>query len=507
LLEITTAVTQSEELLRKIKHNLPDLIDLSAFPTNAYSLFRSYHTIPRPPNSESGSFRLSIICHVDDSTVQAMEYQIRSALRQSSPFSSFYAIGTAPSLKQVVDRAAAADRRFFWVSSHDPLADEQRIARQEDCDAVLLLPAGAELHQETAAWIRHAFELYDAPAWITDEETLLQLEAKPARLLPVLRRLVDRETLRECNPYGEGIAIRRSKLIATSTGPHSDLATARHSLLLSLTSAASVGHIPLPLIQKRLQAEVKSSHSIRRSAIPATERRERIHVIIPTRDNLSDVENLINSMKNTATRPEDISCHIVNNGTTKPADLERLAEITRAPNNYRLDVDEPFNWSRLNNLAAATLQSGILVFANDDMVMKSPDWDGEISRLFLRPDVGIVGGKLLYPDETIQHAGVLFGWKGSTIHEGIYESGDAEGPARRWMTTRAVSAIDGAFLATPSALFHEVGGFDELYLPVCHSDVDYALRLRSRGLRVLWTPHVVLILSNGAEVGPRIGVE
>jgi hypothetical protein len=103
-----------------------------------------------------------------------------------------------------------------------------------------------------------------------------------------------------------------------------------------------------------------------------------------------------------------------------------------------------------------------------------------------------VGAKLTYPDGSLQHAGVIFGWQQSTIHDGLDEPPDAAGLAMRWETTRAVSAVTGAFVGIKAEIFHRMGGFDESHLMVDYGDIDLALRLRSDGLRIVWSPHIQL---------------
>ena len=126
------------------------------------------------------------------------------------------------------------------------------------------------------------------------------------------------------------------------------------------------------------------------------------------------------------------------------------------------------------------------------MIMVSERWDERVRGLLERPDIGAVGARLLYEDDTLQHGGILFGWRGSEIHDGLYESSLEPGPARRWHVTRAVSAVTGAFLATRREVFIAHQGFDEVGLPVACSDIDYALKLRASGLKILCTPEITL---------------
>jgi O-antigen biosynthesis protein len=126
------------------------------------------------------------------------------------------------------------------------------------------------------------------------------------------------------------------------------------------------------------------------------------------------------------------------------------------------------------------------------MVMLSEKWDERVRGLLERPEIGAVGARLLYPDDTMQHAGVLFGWKGSVIHDGLYQRCPEPGPASRWHVSRAVGAVTGAFLATRRDVFLTHHGFDELNLAVSYNDIDYALKLRASGLKILWTPEITL---------------
>jgi hypothetical protein len=87
---------------------------------------------------------------------------------------------------------------------------------------------------------------------------------------------------------------------------------------------------------------------------------------------------------------------------------------------------------------------------------------------------------------------MLFAWRGGVIHDGLYEPTDNAGPALRWRLTRSVSAVTGAFIGIRRELFDAAGGFDEVHLTISYSDVDLALKLRARGLRILWTPAISL---------------
>src|SRR5262249_18723464 len=148
-----------------------------------------------------------------------------------------------------------------------------------------------------------------------------------------------------------------------------------------------------------------------------------------------------------AERPEALHVMIVDNGSRDRATLRILKTLAAEPWARVERIDESFNWSRLNNRAVDLSDEPLIVFANDDMVMLSDNWDRQLRGLLARPEVGAVGARLLYPDGTVQHAGILFDWQGLAIHDGLYEPHANAGPCGRWHVPRAVSAVDGAFLA------------------------------------------------------------
>jgi GT2 family glycosyltransferase len=217
-----------------------------------------------------------------------------------------------------------------------------------------------------------------------------------------------------------------------------------------------------------------------------------IALIIPTRDNGPDVGRLVGSLTRKAAVPDALCVVVVDNGSRQLETRHILEDLAEKAGTKVFRLDEPFNWSRLNNRAVHEVDSPLLVFANDDMEMLSDRWDERLRGLLERPEIGAVGARLLYKDDTLQHAGVLFGWKGSVIHDGLYESKLEPGPAYRWQVSRSVGAVTGACLATRRDVFLAHHGFDEVGLAVSYSDIDYALKLRASGLKILWTPEITL---------------
>jgi GT2 family glycosyltransferase len=153
--------------------------------------------------------------------------------------------------------------------------------------------------------------------------------------------------------------------------------------------------------------------------------------------------------------------------------------------------DGPFNFSAACNAGAAAARGELLLFLNNDIEVIDPDWLEELARWALVPSIGVVGAKLLYPDRTIQHAGVAFGiglvghvFAGATEGTvGIFGSSE---------TYRNCSAVTGACQMMRRSVFDEVGGFDERFR-LSFSDVVFCIEARRRGYRVVYTPHARLV--------------
>jgi glycosyltransferase involved in cell wall biosynthesis len=138
---------------------------------------------------------------------------------------------------------------------------------------------------------------------------------------------------------------------------------------------------------------------------------------------------------------------------------------------------------------------------NNDVDVINPDWLTELVSHTLRPDVGAVGAKLYYPDNTLQHGGVILGPGGVAGHELLYAPRSSGGYFNSLNLTRAVSCVTGACLATRRAIFEEVGGFNDRDLKIAYNDVDFCVRVRKAGYKILWTPHAELYHFESASRG------
>ena len=158
----------------------------------------------------------------------------------------------------------------------------------------------------------------------------------------------------------------------------------------------------------------------------------------------------------------------------------------RRPKNYQ------FNYSEIINLLAKEAKGEVLVLLNDDVEVINNDWLSELVSFAIRPEIGCVGAKLYYPDDKIQHGGVIMGINGCCDHAFARTSRNSSGYHGYLFTTREVSAVTGAVLAVKTDLFWKVGGLNEKDLKVAFNDVDLCLSIYNEGYLNIWNPFVEL---------------
>jgi GT2 family glycosyltransferase len=281
-----------------------------------------------------------------------------------------------------------------------------------------------------------------------------------------------------------------------------------------------VGHIPQVLYHWRktpgsiaektdakphigiLQARAVNSH-LARMGLPAraeqsklphrlhfvpTNRAElrRVSIIIPTRDAPDVFERCLKSIFGRTSHP-NFEVIVMDNETTDERSLALMKEFPVR----RIPFPDPFNYSRANNQGVAAATGELLVFLNNDTEVVTADWLEQLAYYAEQNDVGAAGALLAYPDQTVQHAGVALGMRGTADHTMRRFPIDVDGYAGSLVCAREVSAVTGACLMIRKALFNEIGAFNEHFF-TAYQDVDLCLRLRERGLRIISTPQARL---------------
>ncbi|MGH8987686.1 MAG: glycosyltransferase [Acidimicrobiales bacterium] len=231
----------------------------------------------------------------------------------------------------------------------------------------------------------------------------------------------------------------------------------------------------------------------------------KVSIIIPTRDG-EYLNRCLASLYATTDYP-DYEVLIVDNGSESDTTKELFCDYGGVAS--VLHDDRPFNFSSLNNHAVASSTGEVVCFLNDDCELVEPGWLGELVSQVLQDGVAAAGAKLLYPDGRIQHAGVVLGMGGVAGHPERLADRLAYGHFGWLHTARSLSAVTAACMVVRREVFDRLDGFDEVHLSVAFNDVDFCLRLRESGWRVVWSPHAVLVhresMSRGhdPDVRPR----
>lgn len=391
-----------------------------------------------------------------------------------------------------------------------------------DARHVVVTMAGVSLEQNALARIAAAFESCpDAVAMYGDLDFL----ADDGRLWPLAFPAFDYERMLEQGYCAHLFAVRRDALIAAidadpdnlyrlfnclldRTGPQqtdilhlpgalATLPRLNRANARSLLAAASDMHLQA----RGIDADVieQQGHLFPAVRIERLLSRQRVTVIIPTRDRVSLLRTCLDSIAPAVERCR-AEILVVDNDSADPETIGFLADLPRR-GIRTLRIEGPFNFARLNNEAAATLDSDILCLLNNDIEANSDDWLEEMLTRLAEPDVGAVGALLTWPGGVVQHGGAVLGMNFSVAHAFTDRFSDDPGFVDQLLVAHQCSAVTAACLATRRSDYLAVGGMDEARFAVAFNDVDYCLRLREAGKRVVLTPHAKLIHAESVSRG------
>ena len=371
-----------------------------------------------------------------------------------------------------------------------------------------------------------------------------QIDGQGCRKSPWFKTDFNEDQILESNYVGKLLIYRHSMLKKIiegqheSTGIHDD-----HDLLLrslELTNSDRIRHVPAVLYHRRCDAKGKdfseqsadasttasyhavvyylgrhgmSAKVIKHPEMPNCLRVIRnlpssaplVSVIIPTRDRIDILRTCVDGVLN-RTDYRNIELIIVDNDSRTTDARTYFLSLEGDPRVRILKFSGDFNYSAINNFAVCRAKGDVIAFLNNDVDVISPDWLKDMVSIAVSPGVGAVGPKLIYPDNRIQHAGIVLGVGGvaNHFHQGL--SDQETGYFGRALLMSTVSAVTGACLVVGKDTFERVNGFDEKNLAIAFNDVDLCLKISSSGLRNVWTPHVKLYhhesLSRGSDSDP-----
>jgi O-antigen biosynthesis protein len=227
----------------------------------------------------------------------------------------------------------------------------------------------------------------------------------------------------------------------------------------------------------------------------------KVSIVIPSRNAFPLISRLLENLLSATDYPS-MEIVVIDNGSTDPRVLQLYDQIRRQNIGFRAEIhEEPFNFSRSVNRGISNASGKYVCLLNNDIEILEPGWLTEMVSCFDYPGTGVVGAKLLYPDRTLQHAGVIVGLGGLAGHWFIGRDEDFPGPMGRLWTRQSLSVVTGACMLVSRECLDTVGSFDEETFPIAYNDVDFCLRAAAKGFRIIWTPFSKLVHHESASRG------
>ena len=219
----------------------------------------------------------------------------------------------------------------------------------------------------------------------------------------------------------------------------------------------------------------------------------KVSILIPNKDHTDDLEKCLYSIWS-KTEWDNFEVIVIENNSTDPATFAYYKDAEKRYEGLKVVTwpEKGFNFSAINNFGRKAAQGEYLLLLNNDVEVRNGDWLTELLRQCAHPGgAAICGAMLYYPDETLQHAGVVTGLGGYAGHSHKYKKAGGSGYLFRAATVQDFSAVTGACLLVRTSVWDEVKGLDEKFA-VAFNDVDFCLRVRDKGYRIVWTPYAQL---------------
>ncbi|TJZ74041.1 glycosyltransferase [Chitiniphilus eburneus] len=420
---------------------------------------------------------------------------------------------------------SADSERVHWIQAGDDWPARLNDAvRQSSADWLFLLHAGDQLEPAALLHLAEGINQYpELTCAYADEDTM-----QPAGGYgdPIYKPDFNLDLLRSMPYVGRAFAIQRQCLLDLGGWPVT-LGEAGHLELLyrileekGLHTIGHLDHLLYHSLQpfgawiarEDIAAAARAaasahlqrmgiSHEIQPGAAPGLQRvlyqhavQPFVSIIIPTKDQLPMLRRCVETLMEKTAYPNYELIVVDNNSETPEAKryLDNLVSL-QSDRVRVLRYPHPFNFSAINNAAVHEARGDYLVLLNNDTAIVRPDWLDALLNHAQRPEVGIVGAKLYYPDSRVQHAGVVMGLRGPADHPFVGLPGDSPGYMYRLQLDQNYAAVTAACLMIRKAIYLAVGGMDEQDFKVSYNDVDLCLKVREQGYLTVWTPYSVVL--------------
>ena len=312
------------------------------------------------------------------------------------------------------------------------------------------------------------------------------------------------DSLRGCNYMGPFLVCRASLLKAAGAEGFEQLnAEERWDATLKLAGMAKhIVHISEVLYYRRAASGRDIPEPAVRRVNDPVLKEPLVSILIPNRDHKEDLKRCVDSILAKTVYPR-FEIIIIENNSTEKDTFRYYEELEKDPRIRITRREGAFNYSAVNNLGFREAKGEQILLLNNDTEVLSGTWLQEMLMYTQREDVGAAGAKLIYPDGTIQHAGIGIG---ICLAAGHYHRGfpaDSPGYCGRLRYAQNVSAVTGACMMISRKVYEEMQGLDESF-PVMFNDVDFCLRIRQAGYLIVWTPFAELIHFESKSRGPDV---
>lgn len=416
---------------------------------------------------------------------------------------------TAEAARRIID-TTGADLR--WRASVLSIADvgwTEPLAHDHGAFHLILSP-GDELGVDALAELALGSGLHrDANLLYADETRTSPISGERE---PFFKPDFSPDLLLSTNYIGRPWVVAGSVLVDTGASPASLRERGEYDLLLHCAERAGlIHHVPKLLCQRGaddLDTDDQSEAALRRTAkrrgieaevlptaVPHAWRlrrcapvRGKVSIIIPTCAAHGYIETCITTLREKTAYP-DIEIIVIDN---IPDDQVAWKIFVEQNADKVVDIPDAFNWSRFNNRAADVADGAFILFLNDDIEIERDDWLDVLLENVARPEVGIVGPRLLYPARTVQHAGMFLATNGIARHAFRFAAENDPCYFGLAMTQRNVIAVTGACMLMRRDVFEAVGRFNEAH-QIVNNDLDFCLRVHQAGLLTVYTPHATLV--------------
>ena len=463
---------------------------------------------------------IDLLLHADAPALEALTSCIDSVLAQTWHRWRLEVIVSRPSARarDLLRARAEADPRITYAVVEDAASISGQPALPPDAAWIGVLDVEVRLAPAALCEVALALRAFpDTGLLYADSD---RIDMRGQRMDPCFRPAWNEVLARASCFTGPFLVIARdvwARIPGQVLGPGSS----RHGLLLRCADAAGrprIRHIARVLYHvagtdAESDAGAVSEHLRRRgleATVAQTPRRALrvtpmrrgtppVTIIVPTRDRLALLRTCVESVLERTLYPV-FEMVVVDNGSVEPDTLAYLDSLRGRERCRVLPYAAPFNFSAITNAGVHATTGEVVCLLNNDIEVISPHWLDELVAHATLDGIGAVGAMLYYPDDTIQHGGVVIGIGGVAGHVHHRAPRGTVGYHGRAAAAQELSAVTAACLAVRRSVFEEVGGFDES-LAVAFNDIDFCLRVLDAGYRNVWTPHAELYHHESASRG------